>query len=184
MKKVVVMFVSLFVLIFGAYAETGKVKGVVQYKYNDYVGFKTDVGAEFYVVSVSKASNVDVETWEKYEVKTKEYMKYLEYKNDPEIPSEYLRLFTSWKDADKKVLDELDGKCLEQSLAIKESCEDFDIIDESGKYELTLPYGEYYILFISKNRERPTVTEITGRKIVKKIKVDKPATLLSIEFGY
>ena len=81
-------------------------------------------------------------------------------------------------------LDELDGKCLEQSLAIRESCEDFDIIDESGKYELTLPYGEYYILFISKNRERPTVTELTGRKIVKKIKVDKPATLLSIEFGY
>lgn len=184
MKKVTVFFVSLLITAIGAYAQTGKVKGVVQYKYNDYVGFKTDVGAEFYVVSTSKVPNVNVEDWDKYEAKTKDYMKYLEYKNDPEIPSGYLHLFTSWKDADKKVLDELDGKCLEQSLIIKESCEDFDIIDESGKYELTLPYGEYYILFISKNRERPTVTELTGRKIVKKIKVDKPATLLSIEFGY
>lgn len=182
MKKFV-LFTAIIISVLSASAQECKLKGVVRYEYNDYIGFKTDSGAEVYVVP-SNTPDLDITTWDSYAALAKEYMKYLEAKSDPDIPNNLISLFSDWKDSDKVKLDELDSKCLDQYLKMKDNCIDIGLVDESGKYELVVPYGEYYILFVSKNRERPTVTELTGRKIVEKVTIDKPVKVLSIDFKY
>ena len=58
------------------------------------------------------------------------------------------------------------------------------LVDNSGKYEVEIPYGEYYVIAKSANRERSTVTELTGRVIFKIVKIDKPVKILSFDFDY
>lgn len=183
MKKTLLLIAAVVLGAISLNAQECKLKGVVRYEYNDYIGFKTDSGAEVYLVPAT-TPDVDIETWNRYETLAKEYMKYLDAKADPDIPNNLISLFTSWKDSDKVEFDELDANCTKQYITMKDNCVDIGLVDESGKYELSVPYGEYYILFISKNRERPTVTELTGRKVVEKVTIDKPVKVLSVDFRY
>lgn len=182
MKKSVLLLFVLFAL--GANAQECKLKGFVRYKHNDYVGYRADAGAEVYVLSSQNNRYLKKVSWDAYEAYAEQYVKYLEVKNDPDVPKGYLSLFTSWSVSDKDNLDRLDKECLDQYMKSIDTFEDIALIDESGKYEFQLPYGEYYILVVSKNRDRPTLLEISSRKMLYKVKLNQPAKILSIDFGY
>jgi hypothetical protein len=186
-KRILFLIVLLFATSIGLYAQNSNLKGVVQYEYNDYIGYKIDAGAEIYAISTKNATSVNDSIWQEYETLAKRNMEYLSVKNDDDINAlsdETLRRFANFSHADKAKLDRLDKKCMEQFLVIKKNAENIELVDASGKYTMSLPYGEYYILAISKHRERPLLTELTGRKLLKKVKIDKPAIILSFDFCY
>lgn len=187
MKKYLTFIVSAFLISIGVSAQNGNIKGVVKYEYNDYIGYKIDEGAEIYAISVKNAPSVSYYNWQEYETLAKRNMYYLQLKNDDELAilgDETLRKTAKFSYVDKVKLDELDRKCMEQFLFMKENAENIELVDASGKYTMSLPYGEYYILAISKNRERPLATELTGRKLLEKVTIDKPVKILSFDFCY
>lgn len=168
-------------------AQECNVKGVVKYEYNDYVGYKIDEGAEIYVLSKQKADSIDIQIWQEYEKIAKNYMRYLRYKNGDDISylgDETIRGFAGFSTSSESRLNELDKKCLHQYFYFVENAEYIEVVDGSGKYSLKLPYGEYFILAKSKNRERPLVSELTGRVLIEEATVNKPTKIVSFDFCY
>ncbi|MBO5085788.1 MAG: hypothetical protein J6B65_00960 [Paludibacteraceae bacterium] len=184
MRKIFLFLIVCSIFSFELYAQDCKLKGVVRYKHNDYVGYKLDVGAEVYVVSKKGAVKFDMDTWSEYEKLAKGYMEYLKVKEDDEIPPAYRSLFTSWKETDKVRLDSIDGISTFMYLENVKKAIDLTIVDNSGQYELKLPKGDYYVIFVSKNRTRPTVTELLNRVHIEEISLDTPVKLLSYDFDY
>lgn len=108
MKRGMVLSLMLFAC-FILSAQNCNIQGVVQYEYNDYVGYKIDAGAEIGVISLKTANEigVNVETWDKYEKLAKSYMSYLDFKNDDEtryVPESTIRSLLGWS---QKSEDEL-----------------------------------------------------------------------------
>ena len=187
MKKMFLLVAILFATTIGLNAQNCNLKGVVKYEYNDYVGYKIDEGAEIYVVSAKNAECINAQTWLEYERLAEGYMRYLKYQKDDDIrclDDATIRRFAEFSVSSENSLKELDKECFEQCAFIKDNAEYIELVDGTGKYALQLPYGEYYILVKSKNRERPLVTELTGRVLVEKVKIDKPSKILSFDFCY
>lgn len=188
MKRGMVLSLMLFAC-FILSAQNCNIQGVVQYEYNDYVGYKIDAGAEIGVISLKTANEigVSVETWDKYEKLAKSYMSYLDFKNDDEtryVPESTIRSLLGWSQKDEDELKSLADECFSQYIKTVDNFEYIALVDASGKYTLTLPYGEYIIIVKSKHRERPLVAELTGRIIVEKVKIEKPARIISFDFCY
>lgn len=169
MRASKILLITLLTFICGSsIAQNCKLKGIVQYKFNDNIGYKIDVGAEVYVVLKEKLPNFKIETWEKYENAAKVSIEYWEYLNEP-----------------AGAFPPLDNECKKQFEEASELFEDVSLVDATGNYQLTLPYGEYYIFAISKNRNRSfSNTEKENRIIVKEVILDKPIKILSIDFDY
>lgn len=188
MKKILLSIAILFATTIGLNAQNCNLKGVVKYEHNDYLGYKIDEGAEIYVISTKNAGvNVDIYIWNRYEKLAKKYVYYLEYKQDEDLRyygEETIRKMTDFSIANEKQLEDLDKICLKQLCYLKDNAEYLELVDSSGKYALQLPYGEYYVLVKSKNRVRPLVTELTGRVLVERVKIDKPSKILSFDFCY
>ena len=180
--KVLSVLAILFVAIVSkSNAQQCNLQGVVKYKYNDYIGYEIDDGAEIYIISVSSVPNINFQAWEKYQELAKDYMHFLDFKNEFGIT--YARTFCL-SEAEEKVLDSLELKCFSESIYIKTNAEFIALVDGTGKYSLQLPFGEYYILAKSNNRKRPIIMELDGRIILKKETIDKPNKILSFEFDY
>lgn len=187
MKKFLFLVALIIATSMGLNAQECNVKGVVKYEYNDYVGYKIDEGAEIYVLSKQKADSIDIQIWQEYEKLAKNYMRYLKYKNDDDFSSldeATICRFAGFSTSSKSVLDKYDKKCFHQYCYFVENAEYIEVVDGSGKYSLKLPYGEYFILAKSKNRERPLVSELTGRILIEKITVNKPTKIVSFDFCY
>lgn len=169
MKVSKILLISLFTLICeNIFAQDCKLKGIVQYKFNDNIGYKIDVGAEVYVVSKNKLPKLNIKTWEEYEKAALISIKYWKYLNEP-----------------AEAFSKLDPICKKQLDEASQLFEDVSLVDASGNYQFTLPYGDYYIFAISKNRNRSfSITEKENRVIVKKVKLDRPIKVLSINFDY
>lgn len=187
--KIKFLFLLLLVLISTATlkAQKSNIKGVVRYEHNDYVGYRADVGAEIYVISVQKADSVDISKCKKYEECAKDYMKYKIEKADPDnryIDDSMLRLISGFYKADEEALNDLDSYFFNQSSFIKENAEYIELVDESGKYSIELPYGEYYFLAKSNNRDRSLMSELMGRVLIEKVTIDKPSKIISFDFCY
>lgn len=157
-------------------------QGTVQYKYNDYVGYKIDVGAEVYVYSVEKFSHIYT-LWQEYEKLVKYKMTYLEYK-EYNISDANRRSISSFSKEREAQLDSVQGQLLSEYIKAKDEYVNLSLIDNTGKYSLSLPYGEYIVVFKSKNRTRPTLFELLGRLYFDKINANKPALLISCDFDY
>ena len=186
-KRLFFLIAVFFMVNLGINAQECNLQGIVKYEYNDYIGYKIDDGAEIYIVSVKSAPTIDIQTWDSYENLARSFIKYLRYKNDDDIgmlDNASIRIFADFSIETENRLNSLDKKCLEQYTFITENAEYLELVDGSGKYSLKLPYGEYYILAKSKNRDRALVTELTGRKTLKKVKIDKPAKIVSFDFCY
>lgn len=189
MKKFKVsVFLAVVLLMFVAKlnAQQCNLQGVVKYEYNDYIGYKIDEGAEIYIVSVSTAKSVDFEVWERYQELADKYMFYLELKNEYDygIDNATIRSISSFSLQNEKELDSLSSKCFSQCLDIQTNAEYISLVDASGKYTQQLPYGEYYILAKSNNRNRILLPEISGRLLLEKVVIEKPTKILSFEFDY
>lgn len=166
--KKVITGIACILFSVSVYAQNGKIKGVVQYKYNDHIGYKIDIGAEVYVISKKNAPNFNLQKWNEYEDAAKVSIKYWEYLNEP-----------------AGTFPDLDTYCKQQYKIVSENFEDVALVDNSGKYELMLPYGEYYIFLKSKNRNRSfSQTENEGRILVKEVNINKPLIILSFDVDY
>ncbi len=169
MKKMFLLVAVLFATTIGLNAQSAKLKGIVQYQYNDHIGYKVDVGAEVYVISKQNApSSFSISDWNEYEESAIVSIKYWKYINEP-------------ADAFTK----LDPLCAEQLKQAMACVEDVALVDNSGKYELDLQYGTYYIIAKSKNRNRSfSITESESRILVKEVVINKPTAILSFDFCY
>lgn len=188
MKKLLSFLLLTFMCVI-INAQECNIQGVVQYEYNDYIGYKIDTGSEIGVVSVKKALELGVvaEDWRNYEKLAKQYMKYLSWKNDDEL-SVYgistIRDITGFSIDTEIELKKYDNLCCEQYIKLLGNYEYETLVDGTGKYALTLPYGEYLIFAKSKNRQRPLSTELTGRILVEHIIINKPSKIISFDFCY
>lgn len=187
MKKFLFLVALIIATSMGLNAQICNVKGVVKYEYNDYVGYKIDEGAEIYVIPTQKADSIDINIWGEYESIAKNYMTYLKYKNDDDfkgLDEATISRFAGFSTSSKIVLDKYAKDCYNQYIYFTENAEYVELVDGSGKYSLKLPYGEYYIMAKSKNRERPILVELTGRVLIEKVTINKPVKIISFDFCY
>ena len=56
------------------------------------------------------------------------------------------------------------------------------IVDATGAFKITVPYGEYYAYIKSENRKGIFMPEMAARFELKKIKLDKPTYILKENF--
>lgn len=184
-KKLAILAILLFAIVSKQNAQQCNLQGIVKYKYNDYIGYKIDEGAEIYIISVNNAKNVNFEEWEKYQELADNYMHFLDLKKESYgIGIATIRALCGFSEEDEKVLDSLGSKCLSQYVYLKSNAEYVALVDATGKYSQQLPFGEYYILAISNNRKRPLLMELSGRVILEKETIDKPNKIMSFEFDY
>lgn len=162
--------------------QTCNLQGAVQYKYNDYLGYKIDVGAEVYAYPLEKFSHIYT-LWQEYEQLMKYKMRYLEYK-EYNITDANRRSISSFSKEREAKLDSVHNKLLSEYIKAKDEYVNLSLIDNSGKYSMSLPYGEYILVFKSKNRTRLTLFELSGRLYFEKIDANKPASIISCDFDY
>lgn len=183
LKKIILILVVITsTLITDAQTTTCKVQGVVRYYFNDYQGYKPDLGAEIYIVPKKEKDTIPhYKNWVEYEElinKKISYLKYHEY-----LPKIEAERFSGYKEAYDSLITNNSFICLSDRIAIEDRLAKFTvIIDASGLYSIQLPYGTYYFLFKSKNRTRGSVLEFQNRYYIKEIKIDKPTLMISFDF--
>lgn len=172
--------------------ETSKcnISGIIRYLYNDHIGYKVDLGAEIYVIK-KKQLLFDMPLLNLYEKLAKEKINHLKLKesvkDDYLVSESDIIKFSNFSEVDERRLNEIDSSIFDnytKVITTKGIITQSILIDSSGKYNITLPYGEYYFVFISKNRKRPTLTEITGRKHIEVISINQPQKFVSYDFDY
>ncbi len=163
-------------------------QGIVKYEYNDHVGYMVDVGAEIGIVPVSKAVGIIFPNmWKLYEDLASRRTTYVMWKNDDELvlySDDNLRYLAKFTSKDESLLNETAPRIMSQYVEISQLFEYLALVDSSGKYSVTLPYGEYYIVVKSASRKRDILPELTGRLLLRTIKIDRPAKIESFEFSY
>ena len=183
MKK----FLFIAVLLLGncicTNAQQCKVQGVVQYFYNDFFGFKPDTGAEVLFIKYSSKYKVPTrKKWESYQSMTEKMIKYSVYRKDlsRDDAMHHSGFKPEYMDSIKALAPEL---LLERVLIEEEGLAKYStIVDASGKYEISVPYGTYYILIKSKNRKLPTLLEFQNRVYMVRTVLNSPTKIISYDF--
>ena len=185
MKRKLFFLFLLFVPIIGISQSTCKLEGIVRYFYNDYFGHRPDLGAEVMIIKpIIKDTIPNYENWDNYQTLMDNWHKY-----------EYLRKYfgvdecekrTGFKESYKDSILYLSGVCLIDKTKIENRnlIKYTTLVDNTGKYSITIPYGTYYILIRSKNRKQNTLLEYEGRTRLEKIKVNSPTKIFSYDFDY
>lgn len=165
--------------------QNGTIMGSVRYKFNDYQGYKTDVGAIVYAVPVDALQGiVSHEDIKKYEDLAEKKTLYLMALNELDGNKTLAFMASNYSESYDKTLENLDSKMFDLIASIPSKKVNMALIDSSGIYTMELPYGEYYIIFKSKNRERMTTSELTGRFHVEKINLNSTTELVEYDFDY
>ena len=179
--KRMALLITLAVITLGTiYAQKCNLQGVVRYKYNDYLGYKIDVGAEVRIIEVHDAKVVIRTLWQKYDELAGNMMNYLSLKKEIDgLDDDAIRRLAKFTKENETELKELSSECLIQYIENKSIAPYMSLIDSSGKYSIELPYGSYFVFVKSANRTRPTFAELTGRLILERVTIDKPTQVLS-----
>lgn len=183
MKK----FLFIAVLLFGncicTNAQKCKVQGVVQYFYNDFFGFKPDTGTEIMFVKYSSKYKVPSrKKWESYQSMTEKLIKYSIYRKDlnRDDAMHHSGFKPEYVDSIKTLALDLllERVMIEEEGLVKYST----IVDASGKFDISVPYGTYYILIKSKNRTLPTLLESKNRYYMVRTVLNSPTKIISYDF--
>ena len=183
MKRTAILFAS-WLIIFAANAQQCRVQGIVQYYYNEYIGYKADCGAEVMFIKYSSALKLPTRsTWETYQdlvdrwIKASYYYKHFGLKEACEK--------ADFKKEDRNTIQELGLKlAVEKNSAIENGLVKYTtIVDGGGMYDITVPYGIYYILIKSKNRNLPTVLEHENRYQMIRVDLKSPTKVISYDFN-
>lgn len=172
-------------------SKTCEVSGVVRYFFNDYIGYRPDLGA---TIQFIKKKDMDGEF---------DFTKYLEYSSYKSYAISYYTIcrkygenaaleFTSKFGFKKADLEKFKTLCDSLSIAYFELAMITDktssrycyetLVDASSSYRIRVPYGEYYVIIKSKNRKGVFKPEILGRFEIEDVKLDKPSYILSQDF--
>lgn len=183
MKKVLFIAVFLFGTSICINAQKCNVQGVVQYIYNDYIGFKPDTGSEVMFIKYSSTHKVpNRQKWETYHSMVEKWIKF-------DKSREYLRRdealeYSGYKQGYKDSIQTLGAELLLERITIESEglIKYSTVVDASGKFDINVPYGTYYILIKSKNRKLTTGLEFYNRYYMVRTVLNTPTKIVSYEF--
>jgi len=182
-------------------SSTSTIKGVITYYFNKYQGDKPDLGSSVVVVDSAKVKNFDYQLWKNYHFATSyrnimdmtktriDNLTYL-YKNTRGSEKEKykLDLDNAQQDLDKytKELEKynaetdekykiIDNELFPTLIQFKNGKEPFieTTVDNNGNYSINVPPGVYYVYIKSKNRKGYSITDVSGKTHMDKVKVTK-----------
>lgn len=166
-----------------ANAQQCRVQGVVQYYHNEYLGHQPDLGAEVMFIKYSSATKVPNRAkWEEYQDMVEKWIKAAYYRK-------YFALEEAYESAGFK--EEYKDKIQELGIELaleRMQCEDngqvkyTTLVNGTGMYDITVPYGIYYVLIKSKNRKLPTVLEMSNRYHMVRVDLKSPTQVISFDF--
>lgn len=182
MKRILLLFVILFAGI-TSNAQQCKVQGIVQYYHNEYIGHKADMGAEVMFIKYSSALKIpNRQKWETYQDIVEKSIKAAYY-------HKYFGKAEAFENAglaeeDLTKMQELGLElAVEKNDAIEKGLVKYTtIVDGSGMYEISVPYGIYYVLIKSKNRKYPSVLEYENRYHMVRVDLKSPTQIISFDF--
>ena len=144
MKKLLfLLFVGLATLT-SCDKPVGTVSGTVTYFYNDFIGYKPDVGATVYVTTAGCDSLSD-------------YLDEAELSNITGEPIDSVLECSTYR---------MLHKILQDSLVATTN------VNGLGEYTIDLPEGNYRLIFKSVGRKRLNLVEFEGRVEVERVKVE------------
>jgi hypothetical protein len=144
MKKLLfLLFVGLLTLT-SCDKPVGTVSGTVTYFYNDFIGYKPDVGATVYVTT----AGCDL---------LSDYLDEAELSNITGEPIDSVLEFDTYR---------MLSKILKDSLVATTN------VNGLGEYTIDLPEGNYRLIFKSVGRKRINLVEFEGRVEVERVKVE------------
>ena len=144
MKKLLfLLFVGLLTLT-SCDKPVGTVSGTVTYFYNDFIGYKPDVGATVYVTT-SECDSLS------------NYLHEAELSNITGEPIDSVLEFDTYR---------MLSKILKDSLVATTN------VNGLGEYTIDLPEGNYRLIFKSVGRKRLNLVEFEGRVEVERVKVE------------
>lgn len=195
MKKVLLINM-IALLAISCKQEPGTVTGVVTYFFNEYQGYKADVGAEVYLTSENcdsinnyldashakqriELNKLNLEELESYgENENSEMINDLNklIKSDQEIVSSYTK--------DTAIFDQNEEKAFSKLHKIKTNNETYKTtVDGVGNFTIDVPPGKYNAIIISIGRTKENLLEVRGQIIIKSIEVkSKEKTNVDIKF--
>lgn len=182
MKKTLLL--SLMCCLFlTSHAQQCNVQGVIQYFYNDYFGFRPDIGAEVLFIKYSSTKKIPKrETWETYQGLIDKLIKYEKARHYfDEATSEELSGFKKEYGDSIQTLSAklwLETTEYEDNNMVKYST----IVDASGRYNISIPFGTWYVLIKSKNRKLPTILENENRYQMIRVVLNNPTKIISYDF--
>ena len=155
MKKLLfLLFVGLATLT-SCDKPVGTVSGTVTYFYNDFIGYKPDIGATVYVTT----AECDL---------LSDYLDEAELSNITGEPIDSILELNTYR---------MLSKILKDSLVATTS------VNGLGEYTIDLPEGNYRLIFKSVVRKRINLVEVGGRVEVERVKVEgKKTTNESVNF--
>lgn len=170
------------------------VTGAIRYHFNDYQGYKPDLGAEIRFVPIQSVDSIHLKDWRSFESKAHSIIMAKISIRDLENDGIYMdsskrNLFYNnygVSESDEAKLMKLNREILyPEYQKLENAAEYVALIDTNGTYNLTLPRGKYYVLIKSKNRTRSSyLTDITGCVHVEEVDLSSPTKILSYDFDY
>lgn len=170
------------------------VTGAIRYHFNDYQGYKPDLGAEIRFVPVHAVDSIHLKEWRTFESKAhsiimaKISIKDLENDGIYMDSSKRSLFYGNYgvSESDEAKLMKLNTETLYPEYQTLENAAEYvALIDANGTYNLTVPRGKYYVLMKSKNRTRGSyLTDITGCVHVEEVDLSSPTKILSYDFDY
>ena len=155
MKKLLFLLFIGLVTLNSCDKPIGTVSGTVTYFYNDFIGYKPDVGATVYVTTAECDSLSD-------------YLDEAELSNITGEPIDSILEFNTYR---------MLSKILKDSLVATTN------VNGLGEYTIDLPEGNYRLIFKSVGRKRINLVEVDGRVEVERVKVEgKKTTNESVNF--
>lgn len=184
MRTKLFLIAILALCTFSTFAQNCNVQGVIRYKYNDYIGYKADLGATVYFIPKSDTVKFLMTAWNRYQELAPRKSQYLLMKEDyySDEYDEPIRSTCKYGKAEEEILERLDGTCATELPKVESVPSFVTVVDNSGKYEISVPYGEYYIFIRSNNRSRMTLTELLGNIHLEEIKLNTPMKIISHDF--
>ena len=155
MKKLLFLLFVGLVTLTSCNKPIGTVSGTVTYFYNDFIGYKPDVGATVYVTT----SECDL---------LSDYLDEAELSSITGEPIDSILEINTYR---------MYYKILKDSLVATTN------VNGLGEYTIDLPEGNYRLIFKSVGRKRLNIVEIGGKIEVERVKVEgKKTTNKSVNF--
>lgn len=195
MKKI--LLVSMIaILAVSCKQEPGTVTGVVTFFFNEYQGYKPDIGAKVYITS-ENCDSIDnylsafqaKERIQLYNYYIEEYKTIGESENKESIDDLYKSIESEQKTLNNYAKDSTVFKLNEEKAFLKfnKITTNKDIykttVDGSGNFTIDVPPGKYNVIIVSVGRTKVNLLEHSGQILIKAIEVkSKEKTSVDAKF--
>lgn len=183
MKKFLFVSIMLLSVSIGMNAQRCTVQGVIRYFYNDYIGFQPDNGTEIHFIKYSSTHKIpDRKKWDNYQDLVDKWIMFKKYRQHLNL-NESLEL-SEYKEEYEDSIQTLGTLLLLETIDFEDKnlIKYSTIVDNSGKYSISVPYGIYYVWIKSKNRKLATLLEYKNRQRMIRVNLKSPTKVISYDF--